>query len=109
MMEARRCTEQALWRRGGGGASQGLWWLVCGRLRWCVVVAEKKMVVAGVAGEGGVHDSAVGCEKKMVAPPLLQIGGGRRGDGGGGCHGDGRRWRLGFGRLKVMTWQHVIG
>jgi len=22
---------------------------------------------------------------------LLQIGGGRRGDGGGGCHGDGRR------------------
>jgi len=28
---------------------------------------------------------------------------------GGGCHGDGRRWRLGFGRLKVMTWQHVIG
>ena len=44
-----------------------------------------------------------------MAPPLLQIGGGWQGDGGDGCHGDGRRWRLGFGRLKVMTWQHVIG
>ena len=53
--------------------------------------AGTSMVAAGVAGEGGVHDSAVGREKKMVAPPLLQIGGGRRGEGGGGCHGDGRR------------------
>ncbi|QCD93991.1 hypothetical protein DEO72_LG5g2069 [Vigna unguiculata] len=29
--------------------------------------------------------------RKMVVAPLLQIGGGRRGDGSGGCHGDGGR------------------
>ncbi|QCE14543.1 hypothetical protein DEO72_LG11g1546 [Vigna unguiculata] len=39
-MEARRCAEQASRRRGGGGASRGLWWLVCGRLHWCDVVAD---------------------------------------------------------------------
>jgi len=29
--------------------------------------------------------------RKMVVSSLLQIGGGLRGDGGGGCHGEGRR------------------
>ncbi|QCD89846.1 hypothetical protein DEO72_LG4g796 [Vigna unguiculata] len=61
--------------RGGGGA------------RSC----DRGENDAEVVGEGGVRDGAVGREKEMVAPPLLQIGGGRRGDGGGGCHGDGRR------------------
>ena len=97
-------------RRGGCGGSCAD---VSAGASWLLILtfnggAGTSMMAAGVAGEGGVRDGAVGCEKKMVAPPLLQIGGGRRGDGGSGCHGDGRRWRLGFGRLKVMTWQHVI-
>ncbi|QCD78650.1 hypothetical protein DEO72_LG1g2286 [Vigna unguiculata] len=65
--------------RGGCGGScadvsAGASWLL---ILTCNGGAGTSMVAASVAGEGGVRDGAIGCKKKMVAPPLLQIGGGR--------------------------------
>ena len=56
-------------RRGGCGGScadvsAGASWLL---IPTCNGGAGTSMVAAGVAGEGGVRDGAVGFEKKMVA------------------------------------------
>ncbi|QCD93992.1 hypothetical protein DEO72_LG5g2070 [Vigna unguiculata] len=61
-------------------------------MRWCerggVAVL---MVVDGDGAAGCALQVKVARRRKMVVAPLLQIGGGRRGDGGDSCHGDGRR------------------
>ncbi|QCD93155.1 hypothetical protein DEO72_LG5g1226 [Vigna unguiculata] len=58
-------------------------------------------------GEDGGARSCWAREEDGVA-----VRGGRRGDGGGGCHGgwkERRKLGLGFWEMKMMTWQNLIG